>query len=561
MKRYIKSFARHLEKIPESYIIAVTAAIGILSITISTLFAFLTRELHGDMVAQQVMVEQWTHGIAPLLAHTEATNYIVKFPLYWLMNGLVADPLARLVLTALFLNITAWLLLWYFVRKIATATTVVTKLHDIFIGLLAILMAVLAPYLLWINYPNSRNVELGFMLAIVYILLRLQQGWRLPLKWIATLGVCAGIVYVNDPLSFYLVAVPFACSVIAVIIIHREKFITVANRATALFLATSVVSYVILKTFFLGILITVPDKVSGATLPHGVGIEYSLVNIVSGLAYNMGILPTLKFGPTKSGPMLTILAIATTLVFVAILLLGRSKKDRGLRRTQGLLAITGVLAVAVVFFSGYLAPAVDILFARYVATVSVIVLVLVAVGYGVIKKDYQVYGLIAASVFVMFTGLLLTRVQIPGVARLPHAQQYWQSVNQREYALIAISKKYDIHKGYSSIQTAQPTTYISGGELTMIPVMCDKSDRELPVQRAYDWLIEARSAFVPTGYSMIEVAKQASDFNPCSKDVVVRQIGRTPKEIIDTDSSHVAIVYEADIRPELKGLPLSQYKK
>ena len=93
----------------------------------------------------------------------------------------------------------------------------------------------------------------------------------------------------------------------------------------------------------------------------------------------------------------------------------------------------------------------------------------------------------------------------------------------------------------------------------MVPVMCDKSVPGMPVQRAYEWLIEARSAFVATGKTMIEVATRPSDFNPCAKDLVMKQVGDVPEAIIESGVDHTILIYKQDIRTKLYGAPLSFY--
>lgn len=539
----------------------IVLGVGTVGIIANTLASFFMHGLHGDMVAQQVMVEQWTHGLTPLAATTEATNYIIKFPFYLLMTVAVPDPVARLLLVAMVLNVIAWLLIWYFIRKIMVLVGPLAKRSDIFLSICMLLLAILSPFLFWIDYPNSRNVELGLMVGLLYVLLKLQQNKQTRMVTTVLLGLAAGVVYANDPLSLYLVSIPFACAMIIVTIIRRDWPRFKSYKYLAVFLASSIATYLLLKTYVLGLLIRVPDKVSGIVLPNGEGAVHSAVNIFQGLAQNAGLIPSFKLGESVSANLFVVCMglVNVALLFVLVASLKRPK-DVARKRTQVTVLLVALVALVVVFASGYLSSYVDLLFARYVSIVSILLLLAALLGFMNSGKARQEYVMVFVLVCSVIAGLLLVRMQAPNLIRVVHAEQFWHEKNQREYTLMSIAKEYDIRKGYASLQVAQPTTYLSRGELTMIPLMCDKADPNHPVQRVDEWLIEARSAFMPTGNSMIEVPAEPSDFNPCSRDVVVHQIRNTPLAIIEGDGDHVVLVYDHDIRPQLYGVPQSFYE-
>ncbi len=537
-----------------------TLLVGVIGVTANTIASFLSHGLHGDMVAQQVMVEQWSHGIPPLEAQTEATNYIIKFPVYLITSYVIADPIVRLVGVSILFNVTAWLLIWYFSRKIMQLSGVISQTGEVFLSLVMVILAILSPFIFWIDYPNSRNIELGFMLGLVYLLLLIYKKVKIKLFKLALLGVVSGVVFVNDPLSLYLVLVPFVVILLLYELLRRERLDRDRIGKLAVFAGTGVASYFVVKTYVLSLLIHVPDKVSGVSIPHGDGVVYSLVNITQGLAYNAGLIPAFKLGDSISGIIFTVVLAITSATLLVIIFMSLWRPIKQSRRSlQYVLLLSSAAALCVVYASGYLAPLVDLLLARYIVIVSLLLFIVAVIGFMEISKNAQVYSLAAVLFCVLIAGFALVRIQAPHLLQTAHFKEAWQQKNHRVYTLIETAKKYNIQKGYSSIQTAQPTTYLSGRELTMVPVMCDKSVPGAPVQRAYEWLVEARSVFIPTKNTMIEVATKPSDFNPCAKDLVIKQIGQSPLAAIDSGEDHTILIYNKDIRNQLYGLPKSFY--
>lgn len=540
------------------------AITGSIFITISTLGAFLIHGLHGDMVAQQVIVMQWADG-APMLAATmEATNYIIKFPLYFLANATIDEPVMRLIVVTFILNVTAWLLIWLFIFKIVQLMGSVSRLTILFIGIVMLFLASISQSIFWINYANSRNIELAFMLGVLYFLLVLVGNRHHISAWIKVmLGMVAGLFFVNDPLGLYLVVVPFVAIVGVWALVKCRLDIRGYKRfwSLAVFIVVSLLSYFVLKSYILGYFLKVPDKVSAISAPQGEGAVYSIINIVNGLAFNAGIIPPNQLGESRTAFLFTIFSLLFTILIIGLITLSLVMKKTYTRRLQLLLLGISLLALLVVYISGYLAPYVDLLFARYVVIVNIILLTVSAIGFANLKKKHQLYIVLIAFVLVAAMSVLFIKIQITNAPRFTNASHYWHTKNERVYKLIEIAKEYKINKGYSSLQTAQPTTYLTEGGLTMVPVMCDKSNPRLPIQRAYEWLIEASSAYVSTGNTMIEVASKPSDFNPCSKDVVLSQIKKTPLAVIQSGKNHTVIVYDDDIREQLYGVPRSFYDK
>jgi len=182
-------------------VIAYTA--GILLVCLWTLLRFFTKRTIFDLVSQQVIVQQWLHGQVSV-AHMGQTAYIPKMLLlYAPMEILPGSPRLKLTLLTLAINIATFVFIGLIAERILREFHV--RIGWVFYASLVWLGAV-AGSVFWIEFANSRNLEVAGGLLLLYLGIRFIRRPNAHLEWgVATLG---SLLFFSDPLQVYMTAIP-----------------------------------------------------------------------------------------------------------------------------------------------------------------------------------------------------------------------------------------------------------------------------------------------------------------------------------------------------------------
>lgn len=563
----IERFAGWLMTVPEKWLYSAFAFLGVGLLVFNTFFSLTQRVMHGDLVAQQLMILQWTTGTEHVYATAEATNYIIKFPFYWLMEQLIASPLATVITTAIGLNIVGWGLAWLFLYKIISLVGWSTKKTRATLAILMVYVATISDSVYWILFPNSRNLEVALMIAVMYGILWTAKNAK-RMKWYnyLLLPTVFGVIFANDLMAMVLIAAPLGLYYViklGVSALRRASYTeAVSSIAPLLVIGLSAIFYKLLNRFALSHIFVTPDKAGGAAIPDLASTPETILGLGFSALHQLGVdifgRPLVAFDTAPY--LINWLVLAAIVAAICIALKNVSYRKNGVVQAT---ALTLIFLPVIVFLTGFSsAEGIGIGSARYMIVLPFLVIVLVvgAVRYmrpAVAKKvTLSLMALVMVSTLAFLTAY--GRETVYAVR-----DQAWETRNARVYELIDVMAEHGISKGYSSIQTAQTVTYFTEQKTLMLPVACDTSVEGKPVQYVTDWLIEASTLFEPSGRTAIEVDTVPSKKNLCSLDLVKRQVGvqgLVAEEVIN-DGHQTVLVYDRDILQSLRPKPQHEYTK
>ena len=434
----------HLELISLSF--------GSLIVSIWTMVVFFVKPSTFDLVGQQLLSRQWANGF-----HSGAvvgpTNYILKIIfLYMPLNHLPGSPRLKLVLLTLALNIITYILLVFIIRN----------LYKIFFKnlsnkfyLAAIWLATIAGSMYWINYSNSRNIEIIGGLYLVYLGLKLNKTTK-TLTYILIAGL-SGLVFFADPLQFYMSAIPL-------IIYLGGKFLFSA-RTKSEFLAV----FKLVVSVFFGYLLSkflsyLSRKIFGvkfiALTTHAKG--YTITQTIA-----HGILPSFKHiaqlytAGYQLGRFIEVLNVCFT-IFIVLVGLYYAFKKLLPTKFSWFVAVFWIVNMAFYIISG---QALQTGTERYlIMTIPVLILLLLAVVQIKHKLRPVIIWLIGVVIILNFIALI-NSLKInwdPGFSKDNHDNSAIKFMETGGYSY-----------GYSGMYTGLPSDYLSNGNVKLLPLSCN----------------------------------------------------------------------------------------
>ncbi len=172
--------------------------IGSATLIAWVLFGFATKSINFDLVGQQLLARQWLEGNAGG-SLVGPTNYIVKiFFVYMPAELLAVDQKIFLLFSAILINILTFVGMFVVLRQILGYFSV--KASDTF-ALSMLWLTTVAGSVFWVQFTNSRNLEVlaGLCLLYVGLLLYKELSFRLAIIFL----LLAGVTYFSDPLQLF----------------------------------------------------------------------------------------------------------------------------------------------------------------------------------------------------------------------------------------------------------------------------------------------------------------------------------------------------------------------
>jgi hypothetical protein len=188
-----------------------------------TLLRFLTQRSIFDLVSQQVIVRQWLHGaLSP--AHMGQTAYLPKMALYALMESLPGSPRLKLILITVIINLATFVLLGLVLEKLLGLFRV--RASGAFYGSL-VLLSMIAGSVFWIEFANSRNLEVVGGMFWLYLGLRFLQkpSWRQGLR----MAAFGSLLFFDDPLQLYMIALPLVVYICILAAMRQERVTSIVK--------------------------------------------------------------------------------------------------------------------------------------------------------------------------------------------------------------------------------------------------------------------------------------------------------------------------------------------
>lgn len=218
---------------------------GLVVVALWTVYRHISNGINFDVVGQIGLAQQWANGMMGG-SQIGITNYVLKMPIYFATNGLgLFSPMGRLLFLALLFNLVTFALLFVIYEKIIKLYKI-RKLDWFYFAFFW--LATIAGDVFWVDYANSRNLEIVGGLLIVYLWLKLasKRTWQL----LVYLLIVSSIAFFADSLMFYVIGLGLVVYSIIRLVKNRGKEQIVLAISTTTVVAFS---YLLTKLMFVSV--------------------------------------------------------------------------------------------------------------------------------------------------------------------------------------------------------------------------------------------------------------------------------------------------------------------
>ncbi len=497
--------------------------VGSLLVTAWTLFRLFTKSVNFDMTGQQLLARQWLDGFADGSVMAP-TNYIVKMLLVYMPGeALGIDPHTLLVGSTILINVLTFAGLYMVIKKLLTYFTV--PVSSMFYGGM-LWLAGIAGSVFWIEFSNSRNLEIVAGLSLLYICLLFYQKattWRA-----AAIVALAGITFFADPMQLYIIpAIMVGYSVIDTVL-HKKSW-TPLLRITGLLAVGLVVAWCLTftvqqlthVTFFGVSSLQQSLAIFGQPLVVATETAKNLIRLVAG---------TNEMGVWRQALNIGLVGVMSGGVIFAVM------KKRLPKPPVIFVAVWIVVVVGVYITSGQ--PTFQIDTSRYLilfAPAAVFAGSLLVYNKGVL---YRVAAVILWSVVLINAASLIWftatswRTTLPSDGPLKTRMSYVQNAN--------------FAYGYASMDTAIPGTYLFGKhKAVLLPLSCAYGRLHRATlfydQKVFTTLQAGGSQAVPLILDGDAIRNQP---HLCSEAAILDQLG-LPTAKHNLASGDLVLIYDA----------------
>jgi len=442
----------YLYKLVSAHIEFMSVALGSLIVSAWTMLVFFVKPSTFDLVGQQVLSRQWMSGF-----HSSAvvgpTNYILKIILLYIpLNHLPGSARLKLVLITLLLNIVTYILLVFIIKRIYKLFF--NNLSNKFY-LVSLWLATIAGSMYWINYSNSRNIEIVGGLFIVYLGLKLNEKTKL-LRYFLIAGL-SGIVFFADPLQLYMSAIPLIVYLgFKFLFYNRSKseFITVTKLVVSIFIGyfvSQVLNYLAKRIFgvkFIGLTTHAQGYSRVQTLLHGTIPSFKHLAQLYTAGYQLGrVVEAINIG-------FTVIIVLIGIYYVFKKLIPRKFSW-----------FVAIFWISNLFFYVLSGQSLQTGTERYlIMTVPIMVLVFVSVIQTKHKLRQAILYLTSLVVALNFVVLISNL----GIDLNPSF-----SKDNHIYSVINFMEANHYSYSYSGMYTGLPSDYFSNGSVNLLPLSCN----------------------------------------------------------------------------------------
>ncbi|MDB5167048.1 MAG: hypothetical protein JWN26_193 [Candidatus Saccharibacteria bacterium] len=500
-----------------------TLILGSSIITAWTFLRFFTKPIIYDLLGQQVLASQWLHGFIGGSV-TAPTNYILKiFFVYMPLSALHVDPKIALIVTTIIINIVTYVCLFFLIRQILTVLHV--KISSFFY-LAMLWVATAAGSLFWIQFSNSRNIEVVGGVWLLLLGLRFMKEYST--KLLVGISILATVLFFADPLQIYMTAASLLIYAIVMILQKRFRLINGAQLLSSLIVAfcvatllTLVINHLLSITFanistFNQYILTLSHPLQAAkeTLlanVHFVSATYDtgrVSQLINLMIIGLAIISTLYVAFRKKLSTHAIIFIAVLVVVIELVYFASGQALQG-GDTSRYLVMLIVPLVILLSFSTYLTGQIRNL-----------------------AKGFIAIGLFVNICLLGHALTILPTHQLPGESHVVSIINY----------LNAHSFTY----GYASIDTSIPASYLYPDSKQLLPLGCSGSTL-VKDSLFYDRAAYAHIEAMPSQNVVIflDANSITNAPNVCSQDDIFSQFGQPNKIDETSDHSTVDIFYSA----------------
>ncbi len=500
---------------------------GSIAVTIWTLIRHFGNGVNYDIIGQLSLSDQWAHGLTDG-AQLGSTNYLLKMPIYFLMNGLeFLSPRSRLLILVIIFNLLTFLLLVKLMEKLLDLYKVSDK-SWLYIG--ALWLATISGRVFWLDYPNSRNLETVGGILFLYLLLRYIHCGRRQVAFMTVLA--GGIVFFADPLQLFMIGVPAGFYFAARWLISRSKI----NLRQALAVGSIVLSalvfskilFVLSRAFLPVTYLDVPSMVPSITVSHAL---VSLKNIIvsTGTIFDSNFIS----GAHNLNSVRRVLNFAVLMGIVSLIYRIISRPQKPL---QPLTLLTFMIAAMYVVYivSG---QALQNDTSRYLIMLPLVTLSIVALGANhYFAKHMSKIQKLWLAIIIINSCLLV------GALYINFPNRYAKEVFTSQIQTFMDHNKFDYAIAARSL--AMPTNYYADRRLFILPVFCTPNHQVKQTNLFFD-----KAAFDKLkGYDgEVPIILQGSVIDQgsrCSEQEILRQFGMPVRQLTVLGVGEV-LVYRA----------------
>lgn len=498
-------------------------------VTAWTFFRFATKSINFDLVGQQLLTRQWLEGNVEGSV-TAPTNYIVKMVALYLPGDMLGiDPKLFLVISTVLINIATFVGLYFILKAILRFFSVKPS---VFFNLSMLWLATISGSVFWIQFTNSRNLELVAGLVLLYLGLLIYR--KITVFRSVVFMLLAGLTYFADPLQLMMTSVILVAYLLIDAIILQKKKASILR--TAVIIGFVGIGYILsLLAVALVAHLTNVEFFSVSSLSQSLAIFTNLQTVVIETAKN-----TIRLiaGTNEMGVWRQVLNI----MLVAILSIGAVASVYIARRQHKnfivLLGLFFIVPLGVYAASGQ--PVFQTDTSRYLILLA-LALILLFSALDLKRLSRRMHFTLTAItvIFITVGAISLVTSTIPatskGILSSEKIQARYQYLEQHNFSY-----------GYASMDTAIPAQYLYGkkGMETLLPLSCNgKQLRKVT-------LFFDKNVFIKTegGQALVPIILDRNSIknhpHQCTVKVITKQLGDPLR--VDRSNGDTVLIYSAD---------------
>ena len=503
-----------------------TSFVGSAIVGIWTILRHITNGINFDVVGQVGVTEQWVRGLHGGVVFG-STNYLLKMPFYALVN--LADflaPTTRLLVLALACSIGAFLLIYYILRKILL-------LYDIksftLLNISMVWLATISGRVFWVDYANSRNLEVAGGLAILYLLLLiLKRGvtWR---RLFGLFGL-SSVVFFADPLQLYIIGGGMSAAFIWIAIRNKNGERLVAMLSVGVVALGAMVSRLLAgtTTAFLPVSYLVPPKT-----PYALSGDIVVSSLQNAFTSTLRIFDINVFNKAFSVNSIRQLG-SMLLLGISLYILIRYRK--GAKKIPTLIFLWLIIWNYLVYMGS--GNAQTEITERYLILVPVLLIATLGL-YGDYLKPRNSRGIL----WLWIPTIIISSLLLFGAIILRWPARY--ALDRPMFTLANFAQNHHYDFIVTSQILAIPSNYYAGYDSTLVPTVCSEDERISTSNLFYDQGAYNKILGRTKGTVAVIIPKDGitSGTFHCSAATVLKQLG-SPKKIYQLTG--VGYVYEYD---------------
>ena len=432
----------------KEHISIVSLLTGNIIIIAWTLLRFFTKPINFDLTGQQVLLNQWLHGymsgsvMAP-------TNYMLKMLIYAPFQYMPWSPHISIIIMTILINVVSYSLIFFVLKRLMVQLGIKISAY-FYLGM--VWFAGVAGSIFWIQFANSRNLEVAGGLLLISLIIQLinKPSARLAIG----LAFLSGILFFADPLQLYMTAI-FAIMCGLYVAISRKLW-----RQFGLMLVTLGVGYAI--SILVLYIVQSTAKVEFFSV-NSVGQSLAVFRDPIHMIYQ-----TIKANVQLISGANDIGRIRQIVNVVFVGLTGVAFMGLSLKKRISASASFFVFGAIIMMNGVYIAsgqPGFGGDTSRYLIMLAPVVVLVIASMKYLNKKFVRPYTLLILLVIAMNSVLVFGAMFNNWTTQLPadtHLLRTINYINQHKYKF-----------AYASMDTAIPATFLFRPDATILPLSCD----------------------------------------------------------------------------------------